>query len=310
MRRVNIALPVAGAADGENPEDDRTSSFHAASRQSSESCRRSAAAVAITRVSDRRSTNLDRGESNAIVQESARKRTATLEAENRELEAFVHSVGHELRAPLRAIDGFTKLLLEHWNDRLGAKAQHYLDCILSAEQRMKGLIDALLRLSRLEQTHAERRELDLHDMVLEIVEELRTREAHREVKVVIAHLPRIQGDPVLIRQVFDNLLSNAFKFTRSRSVARIQVGYFADNGDVVYYVRDNGAGFDMHYAHRLFGLFERLHRADEFEGTGIGLALVRRIVERHGGRVWAEGACDIGATLYLALPQDRPLPDC
>lgn len=249
-------------------------------------------------------------ESNAIVQESAPKRTATLAAENRELEAFVHSVGHELRAPLRAIDSFTKLLLEHCNDRLGAKAQHYLACILSAEQRMKGLIDGLQRLSGLERTHAEHREIALHDMVLEIVEDLRSREAHREVNVVIAQLPRIHGDPVLIRQLFENLLTNAFKFTRGRSVARIQVGYFADNGEVVYYVRDNGAGFDMHYADRLFGLFERLHRADEFEGTGVGLALVKRIVERHGGRVWAEGACDIGATLYLAIPQDRPLLDC
>lgn len=292
MCTADIALPAAGALHSENSEVDHASSCHAASRQSSESCGRS-----------------DHAESNALVQESALKRTAALEAENRELEAFVHSVGHELRAPLRAIDGFTKLLLENCNDCLGTQAQHYLACILSAEQRMKGLIDALQRLSRLEPMRAERHEIDLHDMVLEIAEDLRTREAHRGVQVVIERLPPIHGDPVLIRQVFENLLGNAFKFTRCRLVAQIRVGYFADGGELVYYIRDNGAGFDMHYVDRLFGLFERLHRADEFEGTGVGLALVKRIVERHGGRVWAEGACDIGATLYLAIPQSRLLPD-
>lgn len=304
MCTADIALPVAGAVHSENPELDHASSCHAASGQSSESGRRSAAGVVIKQVSDRP------GETKALVQESALKRTVTLEAENRELEAFVHSIGHELRAPLRAIDGFTKLLLENCNDRLGAQAQHYLACILSAEQRMKGLIDALQRLSRLEQMSVEGIEIDLHDMVLEIAEDLRAREAHREVQVEVEHLPRMHGDPVLIRQVFENLLRNAFKFTRCRTVARIRVGYFADSGEVVYYIRDNGAGFDMRYVDRLFGLFERLHRADEFEGTGVGLALVKRIVERHDGRVWAEGACDIGATLYLAIPQGRLLPKC
>jgi light-regulated signal transduction histidine kinase (bacteriophytochrome) len=229
--------------------------------------------------------------------------TATLEAANRELEAFVHSVSHELRAPLRALDGFTRLLSEHCNDRLDTTGQHYLTCIVSAEQQMASLIDALLRLSRLDRACVLPRKIDLRAMILEISTDLQAREAHRNVDVLIDQLPRIHADPVLMRQVFENLLGNAFKYTRGRRVARIQVGFFADNAEIVVFVRDNGAGFDIRHAGRLFGLFERLHGADAFEGTGVGLALVRRIIERHGGHVWAEGACDVGATLYVAVPR-------
>ncbi len=228
---------------------------------------------------------------------------ATLEAANRELEAFVHCVSHELRAPLRAIDGFAKLLLEHCDERIGEKAQHYLRCIVAAERRMAELIDALLTLSRTERAGISRREIDMRDMILRILADLRAHEPHRAIEVTVERLPAIRADLVLMRQVFENLLTNAFKYTRHRPVARIHVGFAAAKQEVVFFVRDNGAGFDMQRAGKLFGLFERLHAPQEFEGLGVGLALVRRIVERHGGRVWAEAACGIGTALYVALPR-------
>lgn len=166
-----------------------------------------------------------------------------------------------------------------------AKVQHYPTRMMSAEQRMKGVIDGLQRLSGPERTYENTSRSNLHDVVLDIIEELRSRRAHREVKVTVAQLPRIHRDPVLIRQPFEDLLTYAFKFTRGRPFARVHVGYFADNREVVHHVRNNGAGSDVRYADRLFGLFERLHHADEFEGAEVGLALVERIVERHGGRV-------------------------
>jgi light-regulated signal transduction histidine kinase (bacteriophytochrome) len=232
----------------------------------------------------------------------ALQRTVALEAEIRELEAFVHSVSHELRAPLRAIDGFAKLLLEHCDERIGEPAQHYLTCIVTAERRMAELIDALLSLSRLAHADIQRSEIDMRDLISQILADLQRHEPPRKIEVTIEQLPPIHGDPVLIRQVFENLLTNALKYTRRRPIARIHVGCSATPDEIVFFVRDNGAGFDMRRAGRLFSPFERLHAAHEFEGIGVGLALVRRIVERHGGRVWAEAACRIGATLHVAIP--------
>lgn len=251
-----------------------------------------------------RSCEFDNGAPTAVVVSCALQRTATLEAENRELEAFVHSVSHELRAPLRAIDGFAKLLLEHCEERIGETAQHYLTCIVTAERRMAELIDALLRLSRLAHADIRRSEIDMRDLISQILADLQSHEPHRKVEVTIEQLPPIHGDWVLMRQVFENLLTNAFKYTRRRPIARIHVGFSVSQEQIVFFVRDNGAGFDMRRAGRLFSPFERLHAAHEFEGIGVGLALVRRIVERHGGCVWAEAACGIGATLHVAIPKE------
>lgn len=251
-----------------------------------------------------RSCEFDDGASSAVVVTCALQRIATLEAENRELEAFVHSVSHELRAPLRIIDGFAKLLLEHCDERIGETAQHYLTCIVAAERRMAELIDALLSLSRLAHADIRRREIDMRDLISQILADLQSHEPHRKVEATIEQLPPIHGDLVLMRQVFENLLTNAFKYTRRRPIARIHVGFSATQEEIVFFVRDNGAGFDMRRAGRLFGPFERLHAAHEFEGIGVGLALVRRIVERHSGRVWAEAACGIGATLHVAIPNE------
>jgi light-regulated signal transduction histidine kinase (bacteriophytochrome) len=248
---------------------------------------------------------LDIGELTAVVEKCVQRRTATLEAANRGLEAFVASVVHELRAPLRAINGFNELLLQHSENQMGPDAKPHLMCIAAAGRRMSEVIDALLILCKAEHASLRCEEIDLRRLLLQIVDDLQAQETHRSIDVTIEQVPRIYGDHVLIRQAFENLLSNAFKYTRGRTVAKIQVGYFVENEQTIFFVRDNGSGFDAQYADRLFSPFQRLHRAEEFEGTGIGLALVRRIIDRHAGRVWAESARDMGTTLYVAIPQDR-----
>ena len=249
------------------------------------------------------------------------ERTAELQAANKELEAFAYSVSHDLRAPLRAISGFSRILLEEHAPNLNPEAQRYLRIVTDNAVQMGNLIDGLLTFSRLGRQALTTRTVDPSDMARLAISDLAPEQQGRGVEIRIGDLPACQADPLLLRQVYFNLLSNALKYTRRRTSACIDVGAFLYRGldgqsdacrngaprglapeDPVYYVRDNGAGFDMRYAGKLFGVFQRLHRADEYEGTGVGLATVRRIITRHGGHVWGEGALDQGATFYFILP--------
>jgi PAS domain S-box-containing protein len=228
---------------------------------------------------------------------------AALQATNAELESFSYSVSHDLRAPLRAIHGFARILLEDHGTELDPEAQRLLGVIDGNTRRMGQLIDDLLAFSRLGRKDLERARVDMGELVRSAAEEARRTDTERTIDLVIApDLPPAGGDRDLLRQAVANLLQNAIKFTRDRPDARIEVGHKADGGQTVYYVRDNGAGFDQRYAGKLFGVFQRLHRPEEFEGTGVGLAIVQRIVQRHGGRVWAEGKVNEGATFYITLP--------
>jgi len=228
------------------------------------------------------------------------ERTAQLEAANQELEAFSYSVSHDLRTPLRAIDGFSGILLEDYADKLDEEGKRLLNVVRDNTARMGQLIDDILKFSRAGRLELNFSGIDMEALARSVYEELRL--AENELTVEIEPLPAATGDRAMMRQVFVNLLSNAIKFTRAKPDARIKVGSMSGEHEVIYYVRDNGAGFDMQYVGKLFGVFQRLHGVTEFEGTGIGLAIVKRIVTRHGGRVWAEGRVGEGATVYFALP--------
>jgi PAS domain S-box-containing protein len=257
-------------------------------------------------------------------------RRAELEAANQELEAFSYSISHDLRAPLRAINGFARILLDEHAPKLEPALQRYLRMIRDNAEQMGKLIDDLLAFSRLGRQPVRKEHVAVGDLVRRVMEELRAQE-NRQIEIVIGDLPDCQADPALLKQVWINLLSNAFKFTRKCAAPRVEIGalpiadfrlliaaetdsatrdsQFAlenmrlvrDSASIVYFVRDNGAGFDMKYAHKLFGVFQRLHSQEEYEGTGVGLAIVRRIVHRHGGEVWAVGAVNQGATFYFMV---------
>ena len=234
------------------------------------------------------------------------RRSAELEASNRELEAFGYSVSHDLRSPLRSIDGFSRLVLEENASELSAEGIRRLGLVRAGAQQMGILIDDLLSFSRLGRVELKKRRVNTADMVNEVIAELRQENPDRQIEFVVQVLPACLADPVLLKQVFRNLLGNAVKFSRTRPDARIEIGSDASMdtakpGMVLYFIKDNGVGFDMHYVDKLFGVFQRLHRMEDFPGTGVGLALIRRIVERHGGKVWAEGVVDSGATFYLTL---------
>jgi len=229
-------------------------------------------------------------------------RTAQLQAANKELEAFSYSVSHDLRAPLRAIDGFSLALLEDCADKLDQEGKGYLEQVRGASQEMAQLIDALLHLARVTRIEMRREVINLSQLAEAIVSELRRREPEREVAIKIEDSLAAHGDKRLLQVLLNNLLGNAWKFTSKRERSEITFGQEQNDHEAYYFVRDNGAGFDMEYASKLFGAFQRLHGTSEFEGTGIGLATVQRIVHRHGGRVWAEGAVDRGATFYFTLP--------
>ncbi len=229
------------------------------------------------------------------------ERTAQLEAANKELEAFSYSVSHDLRAPLRHIGGFSKMLVEEFGSTLDPTAQHYLDRIQSGTQKMGLLVDELLGLARVGRHAINRQPTNLNAMLAEVIAMLQPEIEGRKVQWVSADLPIVECDPVLVKQVFQNLLTNALKFTRSRITAVIEISAQDNDGQLVFTVRDNGIGFNMKYVDKLFGVFQRLHRAEEFEGTGIGLATVQRIVQKHGGRVWVEAEVDKGATFYFTL---------
>lgn len=241
--------------------------------------------------------------SNVRLEQRVTARTAELEASNRELEAFSYSVSHDLRSPLRSIDGFSRLVVEENEGRLSPDTARKLGVIRSAAQQMGVLIDDLLSFSRLGRVEVKKRRVFTDGVVGEVVAELKQENVDRQIEFVIEELPACYADPILIRQVFRNLLGNAVKFSTLRPSARIEVGSIptAAQGMVTFFVKDNGAGFDMQYIDKLFGVFQRLHRMEDFPGTGVGLALVRRIVERHGGKVWADAAVDVGATFYLTL---------
>jgi PAS domain S-box-containing protein len=242
---------------------------------------------------------------NATLEERVRARTAELEATLRELEAFSYSVSHDLRAPLRAIDGFSRIVLEDHGAQLDAEARGYLERVRSAVQRMGVQIDDLLELSRVGRAEMRLTTVDLTRLAHEVVEQLRAGDPARAVQVTIAPGMAGQGDERLLRLVLENLLGNAWKYTRRTPAARVEFSAAPQRDETVYRVCDNGAGFDMAYADKLFRPFQRLHRVEEFEGTGVGLAIVARIVARHGGRVWAEGQPGQGACFSFALPVAR-----
>ncbi|MBX3728575.1 MAG: PAS domain S-box protein [Candidatus Sumerlaeia bacterium] len=238
---------------------------------------------------------------NEELEERVRVRTAQLEAANKELEAFSYSVSHDLRAPLRAVDGFSRILMEDCEEALSSEDMRHLQAIRAAAQRMGMLIDDLLALSRLGRKALDPVEFDVRAMIEQVRAELERETADRAIEFRIGELPPMRADRVTMRQVLTNLIANAVKYTRGRQPAIIEIGARHEDAVTVYFIRDNGAGFDMRYADKLFGVFQRLHRADEFEGTGVGLAIVHRIVVRHGGRIWAESEPDKGATFHFTI---------
>jgi signal transduction histidine kinase len=238
---------------------------------------------------------------NSELEQRVAQRTAELQAANRDLEAFSYSVSHDLRAPLRAVDGFSRIVLEDYAPLLDDEGQEYLQLVRDNAQQMGRLIDDLLSFSRLGRQPLTRHRVRPAEVARRAFAELAPECEGRDVRFTVHDLPACEADAALLKQVFGNLLANALKFTRRREVAVIEVGCEWDGDRPIYLVRDNGAGFDMRYAHKLFGVFQRLHRAEEYEGTGVGLALVQRIVYRHGGRIWAEAALEQGATFRFTL---------
>ena len=237
---------------------------------------------------------------NAELEQRVSERTAELQSANRELEAFSYSVSHDLRAPLRSMDGFSRILVEEFGDRLGADATHYLEVIRKSAVQMGQLIDDLLAFSRLSRQPLNKGRVSMDELARQALASMDHEQSGRQVEIAIGLLPEAHGDRSLLLQVWTNLLSNALKFTRYQTAARIEIGSaVGSNGETLYFVKDNGAGFDMRYADKLFGVFQRLHPASEYEGTGVGLAIVKRIVQRHGGQVWGEGQPGTGATFYF-----------
>lgn len=240
-----------------------------------------------------------------LAEKSLKQRTAELEVANKELESFSYSVSHDLRAPLRAISGFSNILIEDYTDKLDPECKRLLNTIQSNTQKMAQLIDDILTLSRMGRKEIKKINININDLVKSIFEELKPTYPNREIKLSLSALPSAQGDPTLLRAVFINILTNAIKFTKTRTSALIEVGGRSLNNENSYYVKDNGVGFEMKYVDKVFGVFQRLHSDTEFEGTGVGLAIVQRIIHRHGGRVWAEGKVGKGATFYFTLPKKK-----
>lgn len=230
------------------------------------------------------------------------ERTSELQSANRELEAFSYSISHDLRSPLRAIDGYSRMLVEEHNASLNDEGKRLLGVVRSETLRMATLIDELLAFSRVDRQRMQPCQIDMRALAMNALNEVQRANPKRKVRVNIPLLPTVRGEPAMLRQVWVNLLSNAMKFTRHREQAQIDIGVAQPNGEQIFYVRDNGAGFDMAHAGKLFGVFQRLHGEEEFEGNGVGLAFVKRIVQRHNGRVWAEGSPGEGATFFFSIP--------
>ena len=241
---------------------------------------------------------------NAELEQRVIERTAQLEATNLELESFSYSVSHDLRTPVRAIDGFSQAALEDFGPQLPEEGRRYLQTIRDSAQKMGTLIDDLLAFAQLKRQGLNKRPMNTGDLVRETLDELGAPWPDRQIAVRAGELPASFGDPALLKQVWINLLSNALKYTRKRAKAEIETGCMKVDGTDTFFVRDNGTGFDMRYADKLFGVFQRFHRAEDYEGTGVGLAIVQRIVQRHGGRVWADAAVDRGATFFFTLAKE------
>jgi PAS domain S-box-containing protein len=240
---------------------------------------------------------------NSELEQRVAERTAQLESANKELEAFSYSVSHDLRAPLRHIDGFVDILQSSASEKLDEESRQHLQTIADSAKQMGKLIDDLLAFSRMSRAKMTKRKVNLATLAQDATQHLQGDMKGRQIEWVIGALPTVEGDPEMLRQVMMNLIDNAIKYSRPREKARIEIGTYTEQDDYVVFVRDNGVGFDMKYAGKLFGVFQRLHRASEFEGTGVGLANVRRIIHRHGGRTWAEGEINVGATFYFTLPK-------
>jgi signal transduction histidine kinase len=243
---------------------------------------------------------------NESLEQRVEERTRELELANRDLESFSYSVSHDLRQPLSVVEGFCEMFRSQFSGSVPEEGQQMLDQIWSGTARMNKLISDLLHFSRMSRGPLDGVQVPLRELVLKIIAQLKASLVDRQLSVQVADLPDCFGDPALLEQVLINLLSNAFKFTAGREPAQIEVGTLRQGAETVYYVRDNGVGFDMRYAEKLFGVFQRLHTTQEFEGTGIGLSIVHRIVTRHGGRVWADSRLGAGTTFYFTLP---PPPD-
>ncbi|MEI8138291.1 MAG: ATP-binding protein [bacterium] len=243
---------------------------------------------------------------NANLEKHLAERTHQLQCTNKELVAFAYSVSHDLRAPLRAMDGFSGFLEEGYGDKLDDEGRRLLGIIRSNSRKMDRLITDLLTLSRTTQGELLSAKIDMFALVNEVYNKVVSEEIRRQFQFTLRPLPSVWGDPVLLRQVWVNLISNAIKYTMKSSVKAIEVGGDLKNGEAVYYIKDTGAGFNPEYAGKLFGAFQRLHKAEEFEGTGIGLAIVQRIIHRHEGHVWAEGKEHAGATFSFAIPDKTP----
>jgi light-regulated signal transduction histidine kinase (bacteriophytochrome) len=230
------------------------------------------------------------------------ERTAELRTLRTEKDTFAHTIAHDLRGPLMHIGGFADLLLEHAGAKLDEKGRHYLRTIITSADQLGRMLSDILALSRLSRAEIHPMPIDLEMLVRKIVQEFESSRANRRVNWQIGNLPEVQADPTLLRQAITHLVTNAFKFTQNRDVARIQIGAERGVHGTTFSVRDNGVGFDMRHSERLFGVFQRLHPSSVFAGNGMGLAWVRRIIERHGGRTWAEGVPDEGAIFYFSLP--------
>jgi signal transduction histidine kinase len=244
---------------------------------------------------------------NAELEQRVIERTAQFEAANKELEAFSYSVSHDLRAPLRAVDGFSQAVLEDYGPQLPEEGRRYLQTIRGGAQKMGVLIDDLLTFSRLSRAPLNKQKINTSRLVRSVLEDLRDQQTGRRIELRIGELPACLGDQALLRQVWFNLLSNALKYTQKREAAVVEIGCEPGPECEVYFVRDNGTGFDMRYADKLFGVFQRLHRAEDYEGTGVGLAIVQRVIHRHGGRIWADAAVDRGATFFFTIEEEAKL---
>ncbi len=258
-------------------------------------------------ITDRKQADVDMRQLNADLDRRVVERTAQLEATNRELEAFTYSVSHDLRSPLRGVDSFSRMVIEDYGPKLDDEGRRLLNVVRSEAQRMGALIDDLLQFSRVGRQEMRQQSVDMSVLVQDVIDKLNL-PVERQQQIVIGPLPLAHGDHTLLQQVWVNLLSNALKFTRHQPSPVIEVGATQAVGLCTYYVKDNGAGFDARFVHKLFGVFQRLHTEDEFEGTGVGLALVQRIVQRHGGTVRASGEVNQGAAFYFSLPIAKESP--